>query len=126
MDDTSKKDGFLTYQAKSFNWAFEGIIYSFDKGTHLKMQILAAALVTILGVVLSISVVEWSILVLTASAVICAEIINTAIEETCDILHPELHPKAKQAKHAAAGAVLVTSIAAVVVGILIFLPKILS
>ncbi len=126
MDRDTQKDGFLKHQAKSFGWAFEGIVYSFQKGTHLKMQIIAAALVTILGAFLAISIVEWAILVLTASAVICAEIINTAVEETCDLLHPENHPKARYAKHCAAGAVLVTSIAAVIIGVIIFLPKILT
>ena len=118
------RDGFLKHQIKSFRYASEGVFYSFKKGTHFKIHVIAAILVTILGIIYSISTSQWLAIILIISAVISAEIINTAIEETCDILHPELHPKAKLAKHCAAGAVLILSIAAIIIGLVIFIPKI--
>lgn len=120
-----KRDSFWRHQIVSFQYAIEGIVYSFSKGTHLKFHIIAAIAVFILAFLFSVSVFEWLILILISFAVIAAEIINTAIEETCDVLHPEHHPKVRLAKHCAAGAVLILSIAAVIVGLIIFLPKIL-
>lgn len=120
----TKRDGFFTHQVKSFSYAFEGIFYSWRKGTHFKIHVAAAALVAVLGFVYKVSETEWLVLILISSLVIAAETINTAIEETCDVLHPEHHPGARLAKHCAAGGVLVLSIAAVVIGLLIFMPKI--
>lgn len=119
-----QRDSFLTHQVKSFRFAIEGIVYSYKKGTHFKMHIIAATLVLILGLLYSISVTEWLILILISSAVIAAETINTAIEETGDVLHPEHHPRVRLAKHCAAGGVLILSIAAVIIGLIIFAPKI--
>lgn len=117
------RDGFLKHQLVSFSYAIEGIVYSFRKGTHFKIHILAAIIVTTLGLLLKISETEWLVLILIISAVISAETVNTAIEETCDVLQPEHHPRARLAKHCAAGAVLILSIAAIFIGSIIFLPK---
>jgi|SRR3972149_6368647 len=119
-----KRDGPILHERKSFGYAIEGIVYSFKKGTHFKIHVAAAIVVVILGFIYSISSLEWLIIILISSAVIAAETINTAIEETCDILHPEHHPGARLAKHCAAGGVLILSIAAVIIGLIIFLPKI--
>ncbi len=121
-----KRDGFLKHQLISFSYALEGIVYSFKKGIHFKIHILAAVVVTILGFVYSITAPEWLVVILISSAVIAAEAINTAIEETGDVLHPEHHPGVKLAKHCAAGGVLILSIAAVIIGLIIFIPKIIG
>ena len=123
MKASRRNDEFLLHQIKSFTWALEGIVFSFNKGTHVKMQAFAALVVTILGFVLKISANEWLILILISSAVIATEVMNTALEETCNLLHPDLHPSARLAKHCAAGAVLVFSIAAVLISLIIFVPK---
>lgn len=120
-----RRDSFIVHQVKSFRWAIEGIIYSYKKGTHFKFHIAALFLVIILGFSYSISLIEWLVIILISSAVISSEAINTAIEEACDVLHPEHHPGAKLAKHCAAGGVLILSVAAIIVGFIIFLPKIL-
>lgn len=119
-----KKDGFFKHQVVSFGYAIEGIVYSFQKGTHFKIHIAALILVTILGYLYSISQIEWLIIILISFGVISAEAINTAIEETGDVLHPEHHPRVKLAKHCAAGGVLILSIAALIIGAMIFIPKI--
>ena len=121
-----QRDDFLTHQVKSFKFAIEGIVYSYKKGTHFKMHTVAAAITIILGLVYPISAFEWLVLILTISAVIAAEAINTAIEEACDVLHPEHHPRAKLAKHCAAGGVLILSIAAIIIAFIIFAPKIIG
>ena len=88
-----QRDGFFKHQIKSFGYAFEGIFYSFRKGTHFKFHILATALVIILGFIYSVSVFEWLILILISSAIIASEAINTAVEETCNLLQPDIHPR---------------------------------
>ena len=121
-----KRDSYLVHQYKSFNWATGGVIYSFTKGTHLKIETAAAIIAIILGFIYSISSSEWLVLVLIISAILSAETMNTAVEEACDVLHPEHHPGARLAKHCAAGAVLILSIAALVIGAVIFVPKIIG
>ena len=121
-----RRDSFIVHQVKSFGYAIEGIIYSFNKGTHFKIHIAFAIFVIVLGLIYKLSVYEWLVIILISSAVISSEAINTAIEEACDVLHPEHHPGARLAKHCAAGGVLILSVAAVLIGLLIFIPKILS
>ena len=117
-------DPFLKHQVVSFGYAVEGIVYSYQKGIHFKMHVAAFVLIIILGLIYKISTTEWLAIFLISTAVISSEAINTAIEEACDVLHPEHHPGAKLAKHCAAGGVLILSIGAVVIGAVIFLPKI--
>lgn len=126
MVNMEYRDGFFKHQKVSFGYAIEGIVYSFNSGLHFRMHVGALILVVILGLVYRISYTEWLVIIITTSGVIGAEAINTAIEETCNVLHPDLHPKARLAKHCAAGGVLILSFAAVVVGIIIFAPKIFS
>ena len=120
-----RRDSFIVHQVKSFGFAIEGIIYSYNKGTHFKIHIAFAILIIVLGLIYKLSAYEWLVIILISSAVISAEAINTAIEEACDVLHPEHHPGAKLAKHCAAGGVLILSVAAIIVGFIIFFPKIL-
>lgn len=119
-----KRDGFIKHQIKSFGYGFEGIFYSFKTQLHFRFHILAAVIVTVMGIIYSISYFEWLVIILISSSVIAAEAANTAIEETCNLLHPDVHPKAKLAKHCAAAAVLILSIGAVLTGFIIFIPKV--
>jgi len=121
-----KRDGFFKHQIINFGYAIEGIIYNFKTQVHFKFHILALLVVIFLGIIFSISALEWAIIILVSSVVIGAEAINTAIEETCNLLHPDLHPKARLAKHCAAAGVLIIAIGAVLIGLIIFIPKILS
>ena len=120
------RDGFVKHQIISFGNAWEGVIYSFKTQLHFKFHIIALVIVILLGVIYSISIIEWLIIFSISSVIISAEAINTAMEETCNLLHPDIHPKAKLAKHCAAGGVLILSVAAVIIGLIIFLPKIFS
>jgi undecaprenol kinase len=79
-----------------------------------------------LGFYFKITKAEWLAIVLTIGFVITFELINTAIEEIVDSFTDQVHPAAKKAKDVSAAAVLIASITAVIIGILIFLPLILS
>ena len=110
----------------SFKYAFEGIISAFKSEANMKIHVLIMILVIIFGFVLKISIFEWLICVLLFSLVIGVELINTAIEETVNLASPNINKTAKLAKDLAAGAVLVFALGAIVIGCLIFIPKIIE
>ena len=109
----------------SFKYAFQGILTSFKSERNMKVHFLIMFLVIILGLLYKISKVEWMICIILFSIVIAGELINTAIEITVDIAMPEKNEKAKKAKDVSAGAVLVLAIGAAIIGLIIFIPKIL-
>ena len=109
----------------SFKYAIEGFISSFKTERNMKIHILAMALVIILGLYMKLSIIEWCFIILAIVLVIGAELFNTAIETIVDMVSPEKNPKAKLAKDISAAAVLAFSIGAAVVGIIIFIPKIM-
>lgn len=107
---------------RSFRFAVEGLRAALRE-QNLWFHFVSAMIVVIAGIATGLSAVEWSIIILTITAVIGAELFNTAIERVVDLASPEIHPLAKQAKDVAAGAVLVFALASVIIGLLIFLPK---
>lgn len=107
---------------ESFTYAFSGILYGFFYERNLKIHLLAAVLAVVLGWYFNLSRIEWAILLFTIFLVLIAETINTAIEKTIDLVTNEYHPLAKIAKNLAAGAVLLSAINAIIMGIIIFGP----
>ena len=111
---------------KSFYYAFQGIKVNILTERNLAIHFCVMLLVIVCGFTFKISTTEWLICILLFGFVITLELMNTAIETAIDICKPEISPKAKLAKDTAAGAVLVVAIVAVVVGIIIFGPKIIN
>ena len=111
---------------KSFTYAFEGIHYAFKNDQNLLIHLLVAFLVINASIFLKVSPYEMAILGLTMMMVITAEMINSAIEKMVDLITKEHRQEAKIAKDVAAGMVLVTAIAAAIIGTLIFLPYVLK
>ena len=108
---------------KSFTYAFEGIKTACKTEQNFLFDALFAVLTIIIGFILKLSVVEFSIVLIAIGLVISLELINTAIEYTVDMAMPEIHPLAKAAKDIASGAVLISAILALIVGLIIYLPK---
>lgn len=106
--------------------ALNGIIYTFKTGRNFKIQLFFAIIAIIMSIFLKISLVEIAIIILTIFLVLFAEIMNTAIETSVDMCTQEYNEKAKIAKDVAAGGVTICAISSVIVGIIIFLPKILE
>jgi len=104
----------------SFNYAVEGIVYALRTQRNMRLHALAAATVLFAALFFRISALELVALVFAIGLVIVTELINTAIEATVDVATQGLDPLAKTAKDVAAGAVLVASVVAVVVGFVIF------
>lgn len=109
----------------SFKYAIEGFISSFETERNMKIHVLAMALVVILGIYLKINQIEWCIIVISIASVISAELFNTAIETLVDMVSPEKNPNAKLVKDISAAAVLALAIGSAIVGIIIFIPKIM-
>lgn len=107
----------------SFGFAFKGISLVL-KERNFKIQLVAAVITIIFGFVLHISPLEWICITLCMGLVLCLEMINTAIEKSIDLLHPDWNEKAGKIKDISAGAVLVTAIASAVVAGIIFVPKV--
>lgn len=107
----------------SFNYAIEGIIYAVRTQRNMRIHMLVSLLILTACFFYNLSKGEILILTLSITLVIFAELINTAIECTIDIISNYYHPLAKIAKNTAAGAVLVTAINAIFVGYLIFWDK---
>ncbi len=110
----------------SFKYAIQGIISSFKTERNMKIHVFIMILVIIWGIIFKISVTEWMVCALLFALVISGELFNTAIETVVDMIMPEINDKAKLAKDISAGAVLVLAITAVIVGLIIFVPKIIA
>ena len=109
----------------SFKYAGEGIVTSFKSERNMKIHILIMVLVIVLGIVLKLTKIEWIICAMLFAIVISGELFNTAIETIVDMVMPYKNEKAKQAKDISAAAVLILSIGAAIIGLVIFIPKIL-
>jgi diacylglycerol kinase (ATP) len=113
-------------RVKSFRFAWQGLIHAFRVTHNFYIHSVIAVMVVFLGIWLKVSATEWAILILCIGWVSAMEILNTALEELVDWLHPEQHPIAGRVKDLAAAAVLVAAIAAAIAGLFILLPKLLA
>jgi len=113
---------FLKKRIFSFKNAFRGVFVFFTKygGAHAKIHLLATILVIALGFVLNIEPIQWVALSFAIGLVLVAEIINSAIEQLVDLLHPDRNEKAGAIKDMAAGAVLISAFVAVIIGLWVF------
>ena len=108
---------------ESFNAAIEGVIYVLKTQRNMRIHFLATFLIILIAIYLNFTGLELLILCITIALVLSAEVFNTAVELTIDMIQAESHPSAKVIKDIAAGAVLLTSVNAVIVGYLLFLKK---
>jgi len=109
---------------KSFGYAFSGLAYAFRTQLNFKIHFSVLLLVTVAGYFYKLSAGEWSSIVAVSALVLVTELINTAIETLTDLASPGYHEKAKIVKDVAAAAVVISCIAAVITGLVIFIPRI--
>lgn len=111
---------------KSFVYAYKGILVFFKEEHNARIHLFLAVLASCAGFYFKIDASEWMALIFAIGFVLACEAFNSAIENLCDVISPEQHSKIGKIKDIAAGAVLMSAIAALLVGILIFLPKFLA
>jgi len=120
-----KKESFFVNRLKSVGFALKGAILLITKESSIKIQFVITIIVTIAGFYFDISNTEWLIQILAIAIVISIEGVNTAIEEVANFIHPEYHKKIGYIKDIAAGAVFIAAVCASILGIIIYIPKIL-
>ena len=118
------KSSFISNRLKSIGYAFKGAYLLITTEASLKVQFFIGVVMTFAGFYYKLSTTEWIIQILTIALIMALEGLNTAIEEIADFIHPEQHQKIGLIKDLAAGAVFIFAIAAVIVGALIYFPKI--
>lgn len=127
MNNKKEKRVFsIVKRIQSFENAFRGIRIFFKTTHNAWVQVFLGILVVWLGFVFNISQTEWLFVVFSIGFVLTAEAFNTALEFDIDLTSPDYHDFAKYTKDVAAGAVLIASVTATVVGLIIFLPKFLA
>ena len=112
--------------ANSFRYAWQGIVQAYRGEQNLKIHTFVAILVVVFGFFLKISYIEWLVCLLLIGLVLMSEFINTAIEYVVDLASPSVHPLAKAAKDTASAGVLMMAIISAIIGLVIFIPKIID
>ncbi len=110
---------------KSFKFAFKGIGFYLQSGGNVLIHLIASVIVIVLGFIFQINTTDWIVLILCIGMVLGAEALNTSIEELTNFVSPEYHEQAGKVKDLAAGAVLIISMMAAIIGLIIFIPKII-
>ena len=110
----------------SFKYDFEGILQAYVGEQNLKIHTVIAILVIIFGFILKISYTEWLVCLVLIGLVLMAEFFNTSIEYLVDLVSPEIHPLAKATKDTASAGVLMMAIISAIIGLIIFVPKLIS
>lgn len=111
---------------KSFSFAFNGLKNLLQKEHNSRAHLIALIIVICLGFYFQIEPIEWMAVVIVSGFVIAAELLNTSIERLADVVEPKWNEKIGLIKDYCAAAVLISAITAVVVGGLVFVPKILE
>ncbi|HLO59870.1 MAG TPA: diacylglycerol kinase family protein [Bacteroidales bacterium] len=122
-----KQNRFLVAERlKSFKHAFNGLRILFKEEHNAQIHFFAAVSAILAGFLFDISVYEWLAIVFAIGFVITMEIANTAIEGISDFVSPKKNDKIKRIKDLSAAGVLVSAITALIIGLIIFVPKFLS
>ena len=118
------QDGFVKGRLKSLRFAFRGMLMLVLSEHSIMVQLAIGVLVSILGFLLDISPTEWMLQTICVGMVLSAEGLNTAVEKLCDFVHPGPDPKIGRIKDIAAGGVGFAAVLAIVVGLIIYAPKV--
>jgi len=106
----------------SFGHAFRGLWYALRTQRNARVHVSVAILAILLGIVLRITAVEFAMVFVAITGVFLAEMFNTVFELCVDLASPDYHPLAKIAKDVAAGAVLLSAMLSIVIGVFVFVP----
>lgn len=110
---------------KGFIYAWQGVRYAFSTQINFKFHTFSAIVIIALGCFFNLSLIEWLWISAAIVLVVVAELFNTALEVLVDLVSPEYNKKAGLVKDVSSAAVLLTAVLSAIIGICIFLPKIL-
>lgn len=110
---------------KSFSYAINGVKKAYVDEPNMKIHVLVAIIVILSGIILKISTLEWIVILLLIGLVIAAEVLNTSLENLVDLVTKKQDPLAGKVKDTAAGFVMVLAILSAIIGLIIFIPRII-
>ena len=122
----TNRDFRLSSRLRSFKYAFNGIFTMIKEEHNSRIHLFVAILVILLGILLGLSIIEWSFVIMLIGLVFITELVNSTIEKISDIINPEINQRIKIIKDYAAASVLISAILSVIIGGLIFIPKLLE
>ncbi|HLE49470.1 MAG TPA: diacylglycerol kinase family protein [Patescibacteria group bacterium] len=111
---------------KSFSYAFQGLNTALKNEPNFRIHLSFSVFALILGLILKLNLLEWLFLTFTIFFVLVLELLNTVLEAIVNTTSPEVNPYAKIAKDVAAACVLLAAAMSIIVGIVLFLPKIIT
>ena len=117
--------GFFKGRLRSLKFAIKGAWLLITTEHSIMVQVFIGISVSILGWILDISSLEWILQIFAIGMVLVAESLNSAIEKLCDFIHPDFHKKIGFIKDISAGGVAFAAISAILIGMIIYLPKIM-
>lgn len=119
-----KRDSFIVNRIKSVSFALRGALLLIKTEASIKVQVFITLVMTAAGFYFQISNTEWILQLFAIAMVMGIEGMNTAVEKVADFVQPNFDPKIGFIKDIAAGAVMIVSIAATIIGLIIYIPKI--
>lgn len=125
VDERKKMRGFKRLSS-SLKYAFDGLKYAYKNEQSMTVHIVVTILVIMFGFIFEISSYEWIIVVLCIGIMMCVELVNTSIEAVVDLVTKKYDEKAEIAKDVAAAVSVMFSITSIIVGLIIFAPKIIN
>lgn len=120
-----KDNSFFSGRLKSFSFAIKGAVKLITTEHSIMVQFFIGIIMTIIGFCFHITATEWLFQTLSIGLIMSIEGLNTAVEKIADFIHPEYHSKIGFIKDIAAGAVFFAAITAIVIGLIIYIPKFL-
>ncbi len=111
---------------KSFRYAFQGVNSALKNEPNFRIHIITACAALLAGLILKLNTLEWLFLTFTIFYVLTMELLNTVLEAVVNIANPQINPFAKIAKDVSAACVLLAAFMSIIVGLALFLPKIVS
>jgi len=118
-----KDNSFVTGRLKSFTFAFKGAVKLISTEHSIMVQFTIGILITLLGFVMNISSTEWMFQTLAIGLIVSIEGLNTAVEKIADFIHPNYSQRIGFIKDIAAGSVFFAAITAIIIGLIIYVPK---
>lgn len=119
------KSNFIINRLRAVKYAAKGFWILITTESSIQAQIVITIIVTFAGFILNISATEWLFQIMAIGLVLVAESLNTALEHTADFIHPNKHKKIEIIKDIAAGAVFFAAVTAIIIGLIIYLPKLI-
>lgn len=110
----------------SFKFAFNGLCSLFKNEHNSRIHLLATVIAIAMGIILKINLIEWSLLIIMIGIVFLSELLNSSLESLADFIEPEWNEQIRNVKDYAAAAVFISAVVSIIVGGIIFVPKILD